>query len=385
MFVASPSDVVAERERLQNVIDEINLTRSRELGIRLELTKWETHALPGFGADPQDVINDAIPQDYDIFIGIMWQRFGTPTLRAPSGTLEEFQTAKLRFDEDPDSVRIMVYFKDAPIAPSKIDATQIKAISDFRATLGPQGGLYWVFEDTDQFERLARIHLQKAIQDWRDKGFVPLGVQSLLAVKEPMVTETDEPGILDLTIELTERFAEAGTKMADSNAVMNHATQRLNGLGAELSKQGSIVTPSNMKQIKKLTSDVATALAEFDRDFYQAASAAADNVEGGIDAMIKLIELQTTVNPEEEEGAIGLVQVIDNVQNNIERYRDEIARARAGLDLMPPISKETNKAKRSLLQTLSKVIERQDRSIGLIKELKQTIFSLIRNSAERLV
>ena len=39
---------------------------ARELGIRLELVRWETHAYPSFGEDPQSVINEQIPDDYDL-------------------------------------------------------------------------------------------------------------------------------------------------------------------------------------------------------------------------------------------------------------------------------------------------------------------------------
>lgn len=45
VFVASPSDVAEERARLDEVIAEINITRS-DGDTRLELIKWETHALP---------------------------------------------------------------------------------------------------------------------------------------------------------------------------------------------------------------------------------------------------------------------------------------------------------------------------------------------------
>ncbi len=124
VFVASPSDVEEERTHLEDTIREPNTTWSRELGLRLELIRWETHAYPEFAVDAQAVINSQIPDDYDIFIGIMWYRFGTATGR--SGTEEEFDRAKTRFDADSNSVQLMIYFKDtpAPIAPSKLDYSQ---------------------------------------------------------------------------------------------------------------------------------------------------------------------------------------------------------------------------------------------------------------------
>jgi hypothetical protein len=88
VFVASPGDVMDERSALEQVVRELNLTWSDTLHIRLELIRWETHATPGLGIDAQDVVNRSIGDNYDLFVGIMWSRFGTPTGRAESGTEE---------------------------------------------------------------------------------------------------------------------------------------------------------------------------------------------------------------------------------------------------------------------------------------------------------
>ena len=175
VFVASPSDVDEERNRLEEVIRELNTTWARDLGIRLELVRWETHAYPSFGEDPQSVINEQIPNDYDLFIGLMWYRFGTQTGRAGSGTIEEFQRAKKRFDRDSYSLQLMIYFKDAPapVPPSRLDHSQLAKVSEFRSSLGDKGGLYWSFVSVDDFEKLVRLHLSRHVQSWRSKHFSP--------------------------------------------------------------------------------------------------------------------------------------------------------------------------------------------------------------------
>ena len=169
IFVSSPSDVDEERNRLEDVIRELNVTWSRDLGIRLELIRWETHAFPRFGEDPQAVINEQIPQDFDLFIGLMWYKFGTPTGRAGSGTVEEFQRAKERYDADPDALQLMIYFKDAPapVPPTQLDHKQMTSVSKFRSSLDKVGGLYWSFQTIDEFEGLVRLHLSRHVQAWR--------------------------------------------------------------------------------------------------------------------------------------------------------------------------------------------------------------------------
>jgi hypothetical protein len=134
--------------------------------VRLELIKWETHTRPGFGEDGQDVIIKQIGDEYDIFVGIMWGRFGSPTKRAGSGTEEEFKRAYSRFKASPDSVQIMFYFKEDGISPSKMDPEQIAKIQEFKKKISSEyGGLYHAFETTEDFCNKVRMHLSWVVQD----------------------------------------------------------------------------------------------------------------------------------------------------------------------------------------------------------------------------
>src|SRR5450759_5964406 len=132
IFVASPSDVAEERAILETVVTQLNQIWSSTLDLIFELLKWETNVHPSFSSDPQEAINEQIAPDYDVFIGILWGRIGTPTPRAESGTIEEFDRAYSRFTSGKNMPEIMLYFKDAPIAPSKIDTNQMEKIQSFR-------------------------------------------------------------------------------------------------------------------------------------------------------------------------------------------------------------------------------------------------------------
>ena len=98
VFIASPGDVSEERDVVSLVVNELRRILSDIRQVELEPVRWETHAWPDVGADPQDVINRQISR-YDVFVGIMWRRFGTPTKRAESGTSEEFDRAYRYFKE----------------------------------------------------------------------------------------------------------------------------------------------------------------------------------------------------------------------------------------------------------------------------------------------
>jgi hypothetical protein len=116
VFIASPGDVSEERAIAEEVIQELNITIAANANIKLELIKWETHAYSSMGIDVQDTINRQIGDEYDIFIGVMWKRFGSKTGRAPSGTVEEFERAYSKYIANPDSVNIMFYFSSKPFS-----------------------------------------------------------------------------------------------------------------------------------------------------------------------------------------------------------------------------------------------------------------------------
>lgn len=169
IFVGSPQDVKDERESLNIIVRELNSIWSGDKGIMLNVLQWEKDIAPGFSDYPQQVINNQIPDDYDIFIGIFWTRIGTATPKSDSGTVEELDRALERYEKDPESVDIKVYFKDEPIAPSKLDPVQINKLLKLKGRISKKGGIYWPFLSTEDFENDLRNHLSKVIQKWANK------------------------------------------------------------------------------------------------------------------------------------------------------------------------------------------------------------------------
>lgn len=161
VFVASPGDVWMEREALVKVISELNQTLTilaPEKGLALELIRWETHAAPGLGEDAQDVVNRDLPE-YDVFIGIMWQRFGTPTKRAGSGAHEEFLQAYDRWKKSRE-FPVLYYFCQKPIAIPRIveDVKQLEKVVAFHHELSTKG-LVGEYENPETFSDIVRPHL----------------------------------------------------------------------------------------------------------------------------------------------------------------------------------------------------------------------------------
>jgi pterin-4a-carbinolamine dehydratase len=170
VFVASPGDVRDEREQLQQVIDEINTSIAAHHNLIIELVRWETHVTPGMGR-PQALVNNQIGP-YDIFIGIMWKRFGTPSGVAESGTEEEFRIAydawKLNSEVD-----ILFYFCEEPFMPSHSEMDQVTKVLSFRKELTSLG-LIGTYSNHESFANVVRPHLTRRILDFQNPITQPL-------------------------------------------------------------------------------------------------------------------------------------------------------------------------------------------------------------------
>ena len=108
-FIASPSDLRAEREATRDVVEQANLIFREHLDWAIELRGWED-TLPGMGR-PQDLINCDVDA-CDVFLGLLWERWGQPTGTTDSGFAEEFQRARERH-RNTQVPSIAMFFKDS--------------------------------------------------------------------------------------------------------------------------------------------------------------------------------------------------------------------------------------------------------------------------------
>ncbi|MFB5150682.1 MULTISPECIES: hypothetical protein [Burkholderia] len=129
VLVASPGDVIEEREAIPDVIARWNNINSEAMGVVLLPVKWETHSAPLMGSRAQGVINDQLVTTCDMAIGVFWTRLGSPTGVSESGTAEEIEW----FIEKDKPV--MVYFSSRNIDPTKLDIDQYKALKEFESKM----------------------------------------------------------------------------------------------------------------------------------------------------------------------------------------------------------------------------------------------------------
>ncbi len=190
VFVASTNEV-AETQLISETIKALNSGLADNLRIVLELLSWrDVH--PNVGR-PQEVILDQLTvQSWDLFIGMLWNRFGTPPgaideeINKPfgSGTEEEF---RLAYREWSNHGRPRILFfrcrRDQEDVYPDLNPNQVKSqklerqrqeslVELFFADFAPEGrhpGLYCEYRDATEFVRqlwaaLVRILLEQSTE-----------------------------------------------------------------------------------------------------------------------------------------------------------------------------------------------------------------------------
>jgi HEAT repeat protein len=128
VFLASPGDLTGEREAAEEVISSINRSVGRLLNWNIDLHRWE-ETLPGTGR-PQAKINPMVDK-CDLFIGLLWERWGQPSGEYSSGFEEEFERARARYRTE-KTPEIWLVFKDIDSKLLTDPGVHVKKILEFR-------------------------------------------------------------------------------------------------------------------------------------------------------------------------------------------------------------------------------------------------------------
>lgn len=180
-LISSPSDCAIERSICEKVIIEINRGIADLVNIQIEPKMWEYNVIPDMGGkEAQSIIDETFADSYELFIGIMYAKFGTPTKKAGSGTEQEFNNAFEKRKSGSIFPKILFYFNKSEVKLNSIAETHnyIK-VQEFQDKLRPLG-LYWEYNGVSVFEGELRNHLTLFIKEEAKKA----GVESIIIQKE---------------------------------------------------------------------------------------------------------------------------------------------------------------------------------------------------------
>lgn len=381
VLVASPSDVSDERDSIDEVISELNKTYGNKNDVVIEVLRWETDSAPAVGlTSTQDIIDKDLGENYDLFIGLIWKKFGTPTHKYGSGTEQEFRNAYDRFKDEPESLQILFYFKTAQTSIYDIDPDQLVKIKEFRTDLGEKGVFYWEYNTIDELHKFLRIHIpiriDGLIKSAEHISNQPTAIEKLemstidSGLSEMEIISADELGVVDYLEIMEDSFAyatESLERIADAtNIIGTEITKKAEELTA-LNARGQTIGNKILRDFFKRTAQV---MDDFANRIEPEIPIYHSHFENGTDAIARLTAIYRSDGTglwnnqiSEAAGAVdGLLTGLETGLNSMIGFHDVV-------NTLPKMEKDLNRARRRVETILKGLVRSLEVSTDICKEL----------------
>jgi hypothetical protein len=193
VFLASPGDLAEERKVAKVIVDDFNSQLADALGYQVELVGWED-TLPGVGR-PQAIINRDL-DGCDLFVGMLWKRWGTAPGTEPytSGFEEEFQRSMTRNSMN-GRPEINLLLKDLDAASVADPGDHLKKVIAFKDQVFAEKKLLaGTFADVRDFEGKFRRCIQGYVIALANQDKASETEKDQAPVAEAQTTPATEPG-----------------------------------------------------------------------------------------------------------------------------------------------------------------------------------------------
>jgi hypothetical protein len=311
---------------------------------------------------------------------MLWSKFGTPTPRALSGTHEEFERAFQRLQTENPPPDIMIYFKDTPISPSKLDPEQLRRIADFRVSVAARGGLYSAFEDMPSFQSSLRAHLASLARQFSARASHTSSTPKIM--DETGVESTsgeDDLGFLDY-VEIFE------TRIGLANAALNLIGEATAKVGeqiaqwtTQLEKFGTVgADAATARKILKLVAGDLDAYAEVVKPQIPLLAASRDSA---MDAMASALSLRIEFDRSNDD-LIALRDGLDQAATAGSQSKSQLVNFRSSVSKMPRMTSDLNRAKRGVIQQLDLLISEVDKTVQNIRNIQESVGRILNMQSE---
>lgn len=166
VFVSCPDDVMSEKKEVGEVCDSLSSALSGTRDVHIRAIDWKKDVTPLItGESAQSVINTQIKNyDYDIYVGILWKRFGDKLPNGLTPTEVEFEDAFDRYQRTKKPI-LQFYFKLKEFYPDNpYDANQAFQVQEFKERRIKPLGIYCGFRGKDEFRNKLFVNILKIIE-----------------------------------------------------------------------------------------------------------------------------------------------------------------------------------------------------------------------------
>jgi hypothetical protein len=157
LVISSPGDIdQADLDALRDAVYRWNAVYGVQFGAVVVPVHWTKHSAAEYGVRPQASINDQLIDSADILIAIFWNRLGTETGEAQSGTVEEIERAHER------DAYVAVLRCRRDVSPETIDPEQLASVQSYMGDI-EQRALLLDYSDTSELRERVDAILNRSV------------------------------------------------------------------------------------------------------------------------------------------------------------------------------------------------------------------------------
>lgn len=386
IFISSPNDVKSERKFIIDEMQSWNQRNSEKSGCFLSPRTWEDVVAPDQDEYSQNVINQQIGDSYDVFLGLMWSRFGTPTQAADSGTEEEYDRAIERKNSGAH-LNLSFFFKTSDVPMNLIDTDQITKVSEFKKKISAAGCFYKEFSEDIHLARGLNILFDTIARNLEkypivertnfapsDKSVSPSEKHNIWRDNTGDSDENDL-GLFDLNDMLEKSTAaivilvsDWGNEVESLGEAMRDSTEQLNNI----SKFGQ---PDQQLVRKK----VAQTAAQLDQ-FAEFCEAKIEEIESEMSEFIStfqgIADVSKDFNRTQDE-IDNTCQSIEQLAVGMEGAMDATRSFADSVGSLPRLSKDFNTSRTRVVRVQKKFLDLMGQNVRDLSEVKSTVESLV--------
>lgn len=375
VFVACPSDCNAHRASVNAAISEVNRILEKPLGVHLKYLGWDESVVPGKASRAQEVINSQIGNNYDILVGILGAKFGSPTGMYESGTQEEFENAIGRFERT-GKPEIMIYIDKSDRDLYSVDIEQFEKVRGFVTMLQKSGVLTAAFKTSDEFERLLRTHLAERAREIASSG-VRVAVPSNSTVPtevapQESIDDTEPLGILDAAVVAEDKMLGATNAIIRIGQYVNELTDSTTKMTNEV-QQAKSAGPVGAHQAKQFVDAFADDLDLFALRTRNELPLVVSQFRAALDAVGILASLRAAEVVSSDGELAGAKQNLQLLGDQIRQSIGNVQGFRNVIQSTPGLTARYNRAKRQAVVVLDTVILEFDRLAGSCQTTAQLL------------
>ncbi|MER0041102.1 hypothetical protein [Pseudomonas sp. MGal98] len=256
-----------------------------------------------------------------------------------------------------------------------MDAHQLININSLKSSLGEKGGLYWTFENTEEFSTLVRVHLSRLAQKWSSGLPAPASSLQQNTEQSDFEDNSDDYGILDYQ----EIFESSMSIVTESFESIASATIRI---GEQFTQRSDEINQFNLSNdnndkasVRKLIKKSSHDLDSFSEILEQKLSIASKARSEALEALSKSISLQVSDLDIDDDPSF-LIDAIANMRSAAADSRTNISEFKESIDSLPRMTIELNKSKRRASNALNSMLEEIETTLQSTDEILKTLRSL---------